>query len=73
MLPRRQQLDHKRPPTRISKRIRISWNDTREDEIVGVVGDVRHQGLDAAPRSMTHWPHARFASGVMSLALRTTW
>ncbi len=55
----------------IGKRIRISWNDVREDEIVGVVGDVRHQGLEAAPRSMTYWPHARFAYSSMTMALRT--
>ena len=55
----------------IGRKVKISWNDTREDEIVGVVGDVRHQGLDATPRSMTYWPHARFAYGSMTLAVRT--
>ena len=30
----------------IGKRIRVSWNDTRDDEIIGVVGDVRHAGLE---------------------------
>ena len=55
----------------IGKKIKISWNDTREDEVVGVVGDVRHQGLDAIPRSMTYWPHARFAYPSMTLAVRT--
>jgi putative ABC transport system permease protein len=55
----------------IGKKVKISWNDTREDEIVGVVGDVRHQGLETAPRSMTYWPHARFSYGAMTLAVRT--
>ena len=54
----------------IGKNVKISWNDTREDEIVGVVGDVRHQGLEAAPRSMTYWPHGRFAYGSMTFAVR---
>ena len=56
----------------IGKRVRISWNDPREDEIVGVVGNVHHQGLDAEVRSMTYWPYARFAYGGMMLAIRTT-
>ena len=30
----------------IGKRIKVSWSDDREDEIVGVVGDVRHAGLE---------------------------
>ena len=51
--------------------MKISWNDDREDEIIGVVGDVRHQSLEAAPRSTTYWPHARFAYGSMTLAVRT--
>ena len=55
----------------IGKRIRISWNDPREDEIVGVVGDVVHAGLDAEVRGMTYWPIARFAYNSMTLTIRT--
>ena len=55
----------------IGKKVKISWNDEREDEIVGVVGDVRHQGLEAAPRSTIYWPHGRFAYGSMTFAIRT--
>jgi len=55
----------------LGKKVKISWNDDREDEIIGVVGDVRHQGLEAAPRSMTYWPHARFAYGSMTLTVKT--
>ena len=54
----------------IGKRIRVSWNDERDDEIIGVVGDVRHAGLDATPRGMTYWPYTRFPSGSLSLAIR---
>jgi putative ABC transport system permease protein len=56
----------------IGKRIKISWNDDREDEIVGIVGDVRHSGLDADVRSTIYWPYARNAYGGMALTIRTT-
>jgi putative ABC transport system permease protein len=55
----------------IGQKVKISWNDTREDEIVGVVGDVRHAGLHEAARPTTYWPHGRFAYGGMTLAVRT--
>jgi len=55
----------------IGKRIKISWNDTREDEIIGVVGDVRHTGLDAPPRPMNYWPYRRFSYPSMTLAIKT--
>ena len=56
----------------IGKRIKISWNDTREDEIIGVVGDVRHTGLDAVPRAMNYWPYRRFSYPSMTLAIKTS-
>jgi putative ABC transport system permease protein len=55
----------------IGKRIRISWNDNREDEVIGVVGDVRHAGLETEPRATTYWPHARFPYNTMTIAVRT--
>ncbi len=55
----------------IGKRIRISWNDDREDEIVGVVGDVRNAALGTEPRATSYWPYARFPYGSMTLAVRT--
>jgi putative ABC transport system permease protein len=55
----------------IGKRIKVSWNDSREDEIVGVVGDVRHAGLDAEVRAMTYWPMGRFPYDSMTLAVHT--
>ena len=54
----------------IGKRIKISWNDSREDEIIGVVGDVRHTGLDAPPRPMNYWPYRRFSYPSMTLAIK---
>jgi putative ABC transport system permease protein len=55
----------------LGKRIKISWNDDREDEIVAVVGDVRHSGLDAEVRSTIYWPYPRNAYGAMALTIRT--
>ena len=54
----------------IGRRIKISWNDDREDEIVGVVGDVRHAELETEARSTTYWPFARQAYGSMTLTVR---
>jgi putative ABC transport system permease protein len=56
----------------LGKRVRISWNDPREDEIVGIVGNVRHQGLETEPRSMIYWPYPRFPYPGMTLAFRTS-
>ena len=36
-----------------------------------MVGDVRHQGLDAEARAMTYWPHPRFSYPGMTIAIRT--
>ncbi len=57
----------------IGKRVRISW-DRFEDEIIGVVGDIKHYGLDtaaAAMRPMTFWPYARSPYNTMSVVVRT--
>ncbi|HEV3484094.1 MAG TPA: ABC transporter permease, partial [Vicinamibacterales bacterium] len=55
----------------IGKRVRISWNDIRDDEIIGVVADVKDAGLDATPRAMTYWPYARFTYPGMAIVVRT--
>jgi putative ABC transport system permease protein len=54
----------------IGKRVQISW-DTIEDEVVGVVGDVKHAALDAVTRPMTYWPFARSPYGTMTVTIRT--
>jgi putative ABC transport system permease protein len=56
----------------LGKRVRINWNDVRDDEVIGVVEDVRHQGLDSEPRPMTYWPHPRFSYNAMTITIRTT-
>jgi putative ABC transport system permease protein len=56
----------------IGKKIKISWSDDREDEIIGVVGDVRYTSLDAAARPTTYWPYLRNVYGTMTVAVRTS-
>jgi putative ABC transport system permease protein len=55
----------------IGKRIVIWWYEQGEDEIVGVVADVRDSALETEPRAMTYWPPARFAYPFMTVAIRT--
>jgi putative ABC transport system permease protein len=54
----------------IGKQIHINWDDL-DDEIIGVVGDVKHTGLEGQVRSMTYWPYPRWAYGTMTIAIRT--
>ena len=54
----------------IGKRVRIAW-DSLEDEVIGVVGDVKHSGLDGETRAMTYWPYARWSYGTMTVTVRT--
>ncbi len=39
-------------------------------EIVGVVGDVKHYGLDTAPPAVVYWPHAELVYSGMTLVIR---
>ena len=41
-------------------------------EIVGVVGDVRHDGLHAEPRASVFVPHAQAPTGAIHIVARTT-
>jgi putative ABC transport system permease protein len=56
----------------IGRKVRVAWNNERDDEIIGVVGDIRHAGLHEAPRAMTFWPYPRFSYPGMTIALRTS-
>jgi putative ABC transport system permease protein len=40
-------------------------------EIIGVVGDVKHAGLDGEVRAMAYWPHVELAYTFMTLVART--
>jgi putative ABC transport system permease protein len=55
----------------VGKRIAMSWGDTLIAEIVGVVGDVRHDGPDVELRPMLYWEHRQFrAFNNMTLIVR---
>jgi putative ABC transport system permease protein len=56
----------------IGKRVRISWTGNIEDEVIGVVGDVRYGALDVAPRATTYWPYPRTTYSGMTLTIRST-
>ena len=56
----------------IGRKVRVAWNNERGDEIIGVVGDVRHAGLHEMPRAMTYWPYPRFSYPGLTIALRTS-
>ncbi len=55
----------------LGKRLHISWNGEGPDEIVGVVGDVKHSGLDVEPRPMIYWPHRRDPFPFFTVAVRS--
>jgi putative ABC transport system permease protein len=55
----------------IGKRVRINW-DENEDEVIGVVGDVKHVGLDSVARAMTYWPYRRNRYNTMTVTVRAS-
>ncbi|HEY0003690.1 MAG TPA: ABC transporter permease [Pyrinomonadaceae bacterium] len=57
----------------IGKRLTINMKgpENAPSEIIGVVGDVKHAGLDIEPRGMSYWPHAELAYPFMTLVIRT--
>ncbi len=56
----------------IGKKLIIQMSDENPpDEIIGVVGDVKHFGPETEARPMTYWPHPRFPFPFMSVVVRT--
>jgi putative ABC transport system permease protein len=56
----------------VGKKIKArSFGPPVEREIVGVVGDVRHTGLDSEPRPEYFVPHSQSPFGSMTLVVRT--
>jgi putative ABC transport system permease protein len=54
----------------IGKRLRVSWGEDVESEVVGVVGDTRFRTLDTAARPTIYWPHPQNAYRAMTLTIR---
>jgi predicted permease len=55
----------------IGKQISVRFDGGRPREIIGVVADVRHDGLHQPPRVEMYMPHAQFPFGSMTLVART--
>lgn len=56
----------------IGKRLTINMKDDNQStEVIGVVGDVKHNGLDSPVRAMIYWPHPELAFSFMTLLVRT--
>ena len=57
----------------IGQSISMPWGDTLVAEIVGVAGDVRHNGPDTTPREKIYWHHVQFQDfSTMTIVARTT-
>jgi len=56
----------------LGKRVKISWNEEVEDEVIGVVSDVRLTSLENEPRDTIYWPYARSPYSTMTIAIRAS-
>ena len=55
----------------IGRRVSISWTDNSLQEVIGVVGDIRHADLGTATRPMIYWPHVKNPYLTMFPVVRT--
>lgn len=56
----------------LGKRVTIYMKDENvPTEIVGVVGDTKHLGLDSENEAMAYWPSAELSYSAMTLVIRT--
>jgi putative ABC transport system permease protein len=56
----------------IGKRVTINMKDENvPSEIIGVVGDNKHMGVDTEVEPMAYWPHPELTYSSMTLAIRT--
>ena len=55
----------------IGKRIVMSWGEPIPAVVIGVVGDVRLAGLDAAPRATMYWAQTQMANNFMTIMIRS--
>jgi predicted permease len=55
----------------IGRRIHMEWGDTLVGTVVGVVGDIKHTGVDSVPEPTVYWALPQFPSNFMTLVVRT--
>ena len=56
----------------LGKRVTIHMKDLDvPSQVIGVVGDVKHAGLDAEVHATAYWPHPELAYSFMTLVIRT--
>jgi putative ABC transport system permease protein len=55
----------------LGKRLKVSWNDAREIEVVGIVGDIRHSRLNTRPEPCLFMPNAQQPFPFSALVVRT--
>jgi putative ABC transport system permease protein len=55
----------------IGQRLFVQWGRETPYEIVGVVGDVKHDGLDQESRPTVYFPNAQEPQSVATLVIRT--
>ena len=56
----------------IGKRVTIYMKDENQpSEVIGVVGDVKHAGLDADVHPTAYWPYPELSFPFMTLVVRT--
>ena len=56
----------------IGQRVTIDMKDDNvPSEIIGIVGDNKHKGLDTKIEPMSFWPHAELVASSMTLVVRT--
>ncbi|MGA9770147.1 MAG: ABC transporter permease [Blastocatellia bacterium] len=57
----------------VGKKIKLGFfGETATREIIGIVGDARHKGLDSDPRAEIFLPHLQEPYGSMTYIVRTT-
>jgi predicted permease len=55
----------------VGHRVTVAWSDTEQAEIVGIVGDIRHDGLSSEPAPTVYMLHAQTPGYVTNLVVRT--
>jgi predicted permease len=56
----------------LGQRVAMPWGDTLRGTVVGVVGDVRHAGVDSLPHPTIYWSESQWPWNAMTLVVRTS-